>query len=93
MIAESFDRRTLANMEVALDRACKVLATGSQEHRAREHIAAKIIECAKGGDKTLGGLTEAGRAAASEFCAAPVNKPVGDKARKGVVKKRTQKRR
>ena len=27
MIAQSYDRRTLANMELALDRACKSLAT------------------------------------------------------------------
>jgi hypothetical protein len=64
MIAESFDARTLANMEVALERACKVLPTGSEEHPARRNIARKILECAKRGDKTLGALTEAGRAAA-----------------------------
>jgi hypothetical protein len=64
MIAESFDARTLANMEVALERACKVLPTGSEEHPARRHIARKILERAKRGDKTLGALTEAGRAAA-----------------------------
>ncbi len=64
MIAESFDARTLANMEVALERACKVLPTGSEEHPARRHIAIKLLECAKRGDKTLGALTETGRAAA-----------------------------
>ena len=69
MIADSFDPRTLANMEVALERACKVLAIGSEEHTARRHIASKILECAEGGDKTLGGLTQAGRAAATELCA------------------------
>jgi hypothetical protein len=67
MIAESYDQRTLANMEVALDRACKVLATGSELHDARRHIAIKILECAEGGDRTLGGLTQAGRAAATEL--------------------------
>jgi hypothetical protein len=70
MIAESFDPRTLANMEVALERACKVLATGSEKHRARRRIAGKLLECARSGNKTLGGLTEAGRAAASQLCAA-----------------------
>jgi hypothetical protein len=64
MIAESFDARTLANMEVALERACKVLPTGSEVHPVRRTIARKILECAKRGDKTLGALTEAGRAAA-----------------------------
>jgi hypothetical protein len=70
MITESFDQRTLANMEVALERACKVLAIGSEQHEARRHIASRILECAEGGDRTLGGLTEAGRAAASELSAA-----------------------
>jgi hypothetical protein len=68
-IAESFDPRTLANMEVALERACTVLALGSERHEARRHIAGRIVECAESGDRTLGGLTEAGRAAASELTA------------------------
>jgi hypothetical protein len=68
MIAERFDSRTLANMEVALDRACKMLSVGAEEHGVRRHIANKILECAEGGDKTLGGLTDAARAAASELC-------------------------
>jgi hypothetical protein len=67
MIAESFDSRTLANMEVALERACKGLAIGAEEHRVRRHIASKILKRAEGGDRTLGGLTAAGRAAATEL--------------------------
>jgi hypothetical protein len=63
-IADSFDTRTLANMEVALERACKLLADGGDRHDARRHIATHILQCAENGDKTLGGLTEAGRAAA-----------------------------
>jgi hypothetical protein len=69
LIAESFDPRTLANMEVALERACKVLSVGAEQHDARRHIASKILKCAKRGDRTLGSLTEAGRVAASELCA------------------------
>ncbi len=68
MITERFDSRTLANMEVALERACKMFAIGAEEHDCRRHIASKILECAKRGDKTLGGLTEAGRIAATELC-------------------------
>jgi hypothetical protein len=68
-IAESFDSRTLANMEVALERACTILALGSEQHEARRHIAGRIVERAESGDCTLGGLTEAGRAAASELTA------------------------
>jgi hypothetical protein len=69
MITDSFDSRTLANMEVALERACKLLAAGSDRHDARRYIATQILQCAESGDKTLGGLTEAGRAAAIELCA------------------------
>ena len=67
-IADSFNSRTLANMEVALERACTVLGFAGEQHDARQYIACKIIECAEGGDKTLGGLTEAGQIAASELC-------------------------
>ena len=63
MIADSFDSRTLANMEVALDLACKLLATGAG------YVASKILARARQGDTSLGGLTEAGRIAASEICA------------------------
>jgi hypothetical protein len=69
MIAESFDSRTLANMEVALERACKGLSIGAEEHRVRRHIANRILKCAEGGDRTLGGLTAAGRAAATALSA------------------------
>ena len=66
MITESFNERTVANMEVALDRACKDLAHGG-DHAARQHIAGKILECARRGDTTLGALTAAGRIAAIEI--------------------------
>lgn len=68
MIADSFDPRTLANMEVALERACKMLSIGAENHSVRRHIAARIVECAEDGDVTLGGLTDAARVAASELC-------------------------
>jgi hypothetical protein len=67
MIADTFNRRTIANMEVALERACLVLPACSEKHRARRIIASKIIECANHGDTTLGRLTEAGYAAAMQF--------------------------
>jgi hypothetical protein len=69
MIAKTFDSRTLANMEVALERACKALAGGSEEHPVRRHIASKIIQCAKSGDRTLSSLTDAGLIAATELSA------------------------
>jgi hypothetical protein len=68
LIADSFDQRTLANMELALERACKMLPIGGQHHKARRRIARRILECAKSGERTLGGLTDAGCAAATELC-------------------------
>jgi hypothetical protein len=66
MIAGRFDSLTLANMEVALERSCSVLASG-QEHMARRHVARNILKCARAGNVTLGALTEAGQIAASEL--------------------------
>lgn len=59
MIGDSFDRRTLANMEVALDRVCDRSPRG-QEHAFRKRVGQAIIRCAKNGNTTLGALTEAG---------------------------------
>jgi len=67
MITESFDRRTLANMEIALERACAVLSAGAEKHRARRHIASRIVQCAGSGNRTLGALTAAAVAAANEL--------------------------
>jgi hypothetical protein len=64
MITDSFNSRTIANMELALERACLLLPTGGEEHRARRIIAGKIIECANRGETSLSRLTEVGYAAA-----------------------------
>lgn len=70
MIADRFDDRTLANMEVALERACEHLRGGREDHEARRSIAQNILECAERGDHTLTGLTEAGRVAAIKLSGA-----------------------
>ena len=62
MIDDSFDTRTLANMEVALDRVCGKTQSG-QQHEVRKRIAQAIVQCAKRGNTTLGALTEAGKRA------------------------------
>lgn len=67
MISESFDRRTLANMEIALERACEKLATGSEKYTARRHIAGRIVKCAESGNRSLGSLTAAALAAAKQL--------------------------
>ena len=69
MITDTFNSRTIANMEVALERACLLLPTGSEKHSARRIIARKIVECANRGDATLSRLTEAGYAAAMQLTA------------------------
>jgi hypothetical protein len=42
MISDSFDERTIANMEVALDRACESLPHGG-DHTARGHTPAPHV--------------------------------------------------
>ena len=54
-------------MEVALERACKMLSIGAEQHDYRRYVASRIIRCAHRGDTTLGSLTEAGCLAASEL--------------------------
>jgi hypothetical protein len=67
MITDSVDGQTLAYMEIALERACQVLAD-AEKHEVRQYIACKILKCAQDGDKTLSGLIEAGEIAATELC-------------------------
>ena len=69
MIIDHFNDRTIANMEVALERACRRLPSGSDKHQTRRLIANKIVECANRGNTTLGRLTEAGYAAAKQLTA------------------------
>jgi hypothetical protein len=65
-ITQKFDSRTLANMEVALERASQLL-NGAEQHVNRRYIASRILQRAETGDKTLDGLTEAASAAAREL--------------------------
>jgi transposase len=49
---------TLANMNVALERACQLRPDG-EDHRFRKLVARRIIQCAAMGKNTLGALTKA----------------------------------
>lgn len=60
---EGFNDRTVANMEVALMRACEKLHPSDDNHENRKMVATAIIECASKGITTLTELTEAGRKA------------------------------
>jgi len=67
MLTDGFGPRMLANMEIALERACKFLPVGNDGHEARKYVADKILECAKSGNGSIRALTAAGRAAAIEL--------------------------
>jgi len=62
MIADGFDPRTLANMDVALERVCRGRPNG-ESHELRAFVAQSIVRCAKTGKTNLGALTEAGERA------------------------------
>ena len=67
MITAEFDDRTMANMEVALERSCHRAGLTIEQHDVRKYIAEKILQCVKDGDRTLRGMTRAGHRAASEI--------------------------
>jgi hypothetical protein len=60
LIDGAFDSRTLANMNVALDRVCEKAAHG-EDHAVRRRVAKQIVKCARSGKITLGELTAAGQ--------------------------------
>jgi hypothetical protein len=62
MIADGFDPRTRANMNVALERVCRGRPNG-ESHELRAFVAQGIVRCAKTGKTNLGALTEAGERA------------------------------
>jgi hypothetical protein len=62
MIRDRFDRRTIAAMEVALDRACQRWPNGG-DHMLRKRVAQNIIRCAEAGNRSLDALFAAGERA------------------------------
>jgi hypothetical protein len=66
MIVEQFDRRTMAKMELALDRACARFPHGGK-HSIRKRVAQNIVRCAKTGSTGLVALTEAGERAVAQL--------------------------
>jgi len=60
------DDRTIANMKVALDRACASFPYGG-DHETRKHIAQKLMQSAKKGNVTLVGLRTVANRALSEL--------------------------
>ncbi len=62
LIDGAFDSRTLATMNIALDRVCQVAVHGDK-YPVRKRIARRIIRCARSGKTTLSELTIAGERA------------------------------
>ena len=62
MIAGHYDRRTIAAMEVALDKVCERWLNGGT-HELRKRVARSIIRCAQTGNTSLDALIEAGECA------------------------------
>jgi hypothetical protein len=50
-----FDERTIANMEVALETSFRDQPHGG-DHESRKRVARKLLQSAKSGNPTLGGL-------------------------------------
>ena len=65
LIGELYDRRTMASMEVALERACERWPYGGT-HNLRKRVAEAIIRCAKAGNTGLDALTAAAEHAAQQ---------------------------
>ena len=65
MITDEFNERTVANMEVALQRACERFPKETTTHEARKRIAARLLERAERGERTLKGFTDAAITAAA----------------------------
>ncbi len=59
---KAIDDRTMANLDVALEEACRSLPHGGN-HDIRREIAQKLLDSAVQGNRTLTGLTEIARAA------------------------------
>jgi hypothetical protein len=66
MIEETFDSRTLARMNLALDRVCRTVV-GGEAHSVRKRVARRIIKCARSGKTSVEELTNAGQCAAMRF--------------------------
>ncbi len=70
MNPDVISERVRANMEVALDRACRFLAACDNTHENRKRVAQSRLDCVQAGHTTLGDLTAAARHAVLDIAAA-----------------------
>jgi hypothetical protein len=61
----TLDQRTRANMDVALEEACRELPHGG-DHALRKQVAQRLLQSARKGNTTLGGLSALARTALIE---------------------------
>jgi hypothetical protein len=66
MIEETFDSRTIARMNLALDCVCQTVV-GGEAHSVRKRVARRIIKCARSGKTTVEELMTAGERAVIRF--------------------------
>ena len=62
----NLDDRTTANIEVALEAAFSSHPHGG-DHESRKRVARKLLQSAKGGNHTLGGLEVVAKSALNEL--------------------------
>jgi hypothetical protein len=60
------DERAMANLEVALDAAFRAYPNGG-DHESRKHVARRMMQSARKGNTTLGGLAAVARSALQEI--------------------------
>jgi hypothetical protein len=65
MIMDEFSQQTVAQMEIALERACERFPKELSSHEARKQIAARILERAVRTEATIKDLTDAALAASA----------------------------
>jgi hypothetical protein len=75
MITDDFDERTIANMEVALDRACERFPKQLASHEARKRVAGQILERATRGERTLKVFTDTAITAAMAISSKNIASP------------------
>lgn len=61
------DDRAFATMDVVLEEVCRGLSRCGGDHESRKYIATKLMQAAKRGNTTLGGLEVVARRALAEL--------------------------
>jgi hypothetical protein len=67
MTNDNFEERVLADMHVALERACENLSIIHGDHPVRRFVAERLIEAANAGYSTLTELTAIAKKALIEY--------------------------